>query len=83
MEVKRRLGQMTPVELGGKANQLQDAENKLDQWVMYCMFACACPPDIREDGNVKMTREIFHLILPSLRQASDSHAVSTPSLSGI
>ncbi|XP_078448512.1 ARM repeat superfamily protein isoform X2 [Wolffia australiana] len=73
-EVIRRLTQITPVEFGGKAYQLQEAENKQDQWVMYSMFACSCPPDPREDGTFKTTKGIYRLIFPSLRQASDTHA---------
>ncbi|CAA6655790.1 unnamed protein product [Spirodela intermedia] len=82
LEVMRRLAHITSVDLGGKAYQLLDAENKLDQWVMYSMFACSCPPDNREDGNFKTTKEIYHLIFPSLRQASDTHAHAAASAVG-
>jgi hypothetical protein len=72
IEVIQRLAHITPVELGGKAHQSQDTDNKLDQWLMYAMFACSCPPDSREGGS-GTTRELFHLIFPSLKSGSEAH----------
>lgn len=76
LEVIQRLAHITPVELGGKAHQSQDADNKLDQWLMYAIFACSCPTDIREGGGLAATRELFLLIFPSLKSGSDTHVVS-------
>ena len=76
LEVIHRLAHITPVELGGKAHQSQDADNKLDQWLMYAMFACSCPPDSRETGGLSATKDLFHLIFPSLKSGSEAHIVS-------
>ncbi|KAK9723905.1 hypothetical protein RND81_05G033400 [Saponaria officinalis] len=70
-QVIRRLGFITPIELGGKANQSQDVDNKLDQWLMYAMFACSCPPDAREAASLGATKELFRLIYPSLKSGSE------------
>lgn len=77
MEVLQRLAHITPAELGGKAYQSQDVDNKLDQWLMYAMFVCSCPPDSREAGSIAATRELYHLIFPSLKSGSEAHIVST------
>lgn len=76
LEVIQRLAHITPAELGGKAHPSQDTDNKLDQWLMYAMFACSCPPDSREGGGSAATKELFHLIFPSLKSGSDAHIVS-------
>ncbi|XP_052197088.1 uncharacterized protein LOC127804284 isoform X2 [Diospyros lotus] len=73
LEVIQRLAHITPVELGGKANQSQDADNKLDQWLMYAMFACSCPPDSRDTGGLSATKDLFHLIFPSIKSGSEAH----------
>ncbi|XP_022725396.1 uncharacterized protein LOC111281884 isoform X2 [Durio zibethinus] len=73
VEVLQRLAHITPAELGGKAHQSQDVDNKLDQWLMYAMFVCSCPPDSREPGSITATRELYHLIFPSLKSGSEAH----------
>ncbi|RZC73804.1 hypothetical protein C5167_049284 [Papaver somniferum] len=70
LEVMRRLAHITPAELGGKAHQSQDTENKLDQWLVYAMFACSCPP---EAGSLAVTKELYSLIFPSLKSGSEAH----------
>ncbi|XP_027924280.1 protein furry homolog isoform X2 [Vigna unguiculata] len=67
-EVMQRLTHITPAELGGKAHQSQDIDNKLDQWLMYTMFVCSCPPVARES-----TKDLYYLIFPSLKSGSDAH----------
>lgn len=71
----QRLAHITPAELGGKAHQSQDVDNKLDQWLMYAMFVCSCPPVARES-----TKDLYHLIFPSLKSGSDAHVVRAPHL---
>ncbi|TYJ49731.1 hypothetical protein E1A91_A01G155100v1 [Gossypium mustelinum] len=73
VEVLQRLAHITPAELGGKAHQSQDLDNKLDQWLMYAMFVCSCPPDSKEAGSIVATRELYHLIFPSLKSGSEAH----------
>nr|GMC62253.1 protein furry homolog-like [Ipomoea batatas] len=78
-EIIQRLAHITPAELGGKAHQSQDTDNKLDQWLMYAIFACSCPPDSRDGGDSAATKELFHLIFPSLKSGSEAqiHAATT------
>ncbi|XP_024928796.3 cell polarity protein mor2 isoform X3 [Ziziphus jujuba] len=73
IEVMQRLAHITPVELGGKAHQSQDTDNKLDQWLMYAMFICSCPPLSREAGGVTATKDLYHLIFPSLKSGTEAH----------
>ncbi|KAK1410220.1 hypothetical protein QVD17_36755 [Tagetes erecta] len=71
VQITKRLALVTPVELGGKAHQAQDADTKLDQWLMYAVFACSCPP-IKDGSGATATRELFHLIIPSLKSSSEA-----------
>lgn len=73
VEVIQRLAHITPIELGGKAHQSQDADNKLDQWLMYAMFACSCPSDSRESGGLTATKDLYHLIFLSLKSGSETN----------
>ncbi|KAL3844561.1 hypothetical protein ACJIZ3_001964 [Penstemon smallii] len=73
LEVIQRLAHITPAELGGKAHQSQDTDNKLDQWLMYAMFACSCPLASREVGGSAATKELFRLIFPSLKSGPEAH----------
>ncbi|XP_013662339.1 protein furry homolog [Brassica napus] len=72
-EIMHRLAYITPIELGGKASQSQDTDNKLDQWLLYAMFVCSCPPDGKDAGSIASTREMYHLIFPYLRFGSETH----------
>ncbi|KAB1211399.1 Protein furry homolog-like [Morella rubra] len=73
LEVLQRLAHITPVELGGKAHPSQDADNKLDQWLMYAMFVCSCPPMSKEAGGLAAPKDLYHLIFPSLKSGSEAH----------
>lgn len=76
LEVMQRLAHITPQELGGKAHQVQDTESKVDQWLIYAMFACCCPPDSREAGGLATTKDLYYLIFPSLKSGSEAQVVS-------
>lgn len=80
VEVLQRLAHVTPVELGGKAHPSQDSDNKLDQWLMYAMFLCSCPPAPRESPASGKAKDLYHLIFPSIKSGSEAHVVSTFSI---
>ncbi|KAI5056545.1 hypothetical protein GOP47_0028363 [Adiantum capillus-veneris] len=71
LEVVQRLANMTPSEFGGKTSQVQDFDSKLEQWHLYSMFACSCPPEDSEDGGLQAARDMFGMIFPLLRSVSD------------
>ncbi|KAI3721956.1 hypothetical protein L2E82_32976 [Cichorium intybus] len=72
VEIAKRLALMTPVEMGGKAHQFQDADSKVDQWLLYAVFACSCPPG-REGAVTTSTRELLRIIIPSLKSGSEAY----------
>ncbi|KAL3692961.1 hypothetical protein R1sor_006612 [Riccia sorocarpa] len=67
LEVVGRLAHITPMELGGKATQTNELDGKLDQWHMYSMFACSCPPEESDDG----IKELLRLVFPSLKSGNE------------
>lgn len=71
LEVVQRLSNMTPLDLGGKGLQTQDFEGKLEQWHMYSMFACSCPPEESEDGGMQAAKDMFNMIFPLLKSTSE------------
>ncbi|KAG6602549.1 Protein furry-like-like protein, partial [Cucurbita argyrosperma subsp. sororia] len=71
VEVLQRLAHVTPVDLGGKAHQSQDSDNKLDQWLMYAMFLCSCPPNPKESPASGKAKELYHFIFPSIKSGSE------------
>ncbi|XP_022133954.1 cell polarity protein mor2 isoform X2 [Momordica charantia] len=73
VEVLQRLAHVTPIELGGKAHTSQDSDNKLDQWLMYAMFLCSCPPAPRESPVSGKAKDLYHLIFPSIKSGSEPH----------
>ncbi|XP_022993980.1 cell polarity protein mor2-like isoform X1 [Cucurbita maxima] len=73
VEVLQRLAHVTPVDLGGKAHPSQDSDNKLDQWLMYAMFLCSCPPGPRESPATGKAKDLYHLIFPSIKSGSEAH----------
>ncbi|KAJ7549297.1 hypothetical protein O6H91_07G048400 [Diphasiastrum complanatum] len=71
LEVVERLAHITTIELGGKATASHDSDSRLDQWHMYSMFACSCPPEDADDGGSQSLKDLFRLIMPSLKSGSE------------
>lgn len=76
LEVTQRLSNMMPLDPAGKGTQLKDLEGKLDQWHLYSMFACSCPPEESEDAGMQAAKDMFNLIFPLLKSPSDAQIVS-------
>jgi hypothetical protein len=76
LEVITRLAQITPVDLGGKATQSNDSDSKLDQWHIYSMFACSCPPEDSSDGGIQSVKDLLRLVFPYLKSGNDGQIVS-------
>ncbi len=72
-----RLAQITPVDLGGKATQSNDSDSKLDQWHIYSMFACSCPPEDSSDGGIQSVKDLLRLVFPYLKSGNDGQIVSS------
>lgn len=70
-----RLSYITPSDFGGKAGKVQDVDSKLDQWHLYSMFACSCPPENAPDGGAGSVKELLRLVFPFLRAGSENQAV--------
>jgi hypothetical protein len=77
MEVITRLTHLTPVDLGGKSAQSHEGDSKLDQWHLYSMFACACPPEDCSDGGIRSVKDLFRLVFPYLKSGNDGQIVSS------
>lgn len=76
LEVITRLTHITPIDLGGKAGQSNEGDTKLDQWHLYSMFACSCPPEDCSDGGIKSVKDLFRLVLPYLKSGNEGQIVS-------
>lgn len=80
LEVITRLAHITPVDLGGKSAQSHESDSKLDQWHLYSMFACSCPPEDSSDGLFRSVKELCRLVFPYLKSGNEGQVVSSTSL---
>ena len=80
LEVITRLAHITPTDSGGKSAQSHESDSKLDQWHLYSMFACACPPEDSSDGGFRSVKDLCRLVFPYLKSGNDGQIVSPPVL---
>ncbi|XP_024390755.1 uncharacterized protein [Physcomitrium patens] len=76
LEVITRLGHITPVDLGGKSAQSHESDSKLDQWHLYSMFACSCPPEDSSDGLFRSVKELCRLVFPYLKSGNEGQVAA-------
>lgn len=77
LEVISRLSYITNQDLGGKSAQSHESDSKLDQWHLYSMFACSCPPEDSSDGGFRSVKELCRLVFPYLKSGNDGQIVSS------
>ena len=76
LEVITRLANITSTDVGGKSAQSHENDSKLDQWHLYSMFACACPPEDSSDGGFRSVKDLCRLVFPYLKSGNDLQIVS-------
>lgn len=85
LEVVARLSTITPVDSFGKPTPYTyslESESKIEQWHLYCMFACACPAEDAVDGGVQSVRELMRLVMPCLKSGNDAQQYAAMSALG-
>ncbi|XP_024392551.1 uncharacterized protein [Physcomitrium patens] len=71
LEIISRLANITATDLGGKSAQSHEIDSKLDQWHLYSMFACGCPPEDSTDGGIRSVRDLCRLVFPYLKSGNE------------
>jgi hypothetical protein len=85
LEVVARLSTITPVDSFGKPTPYTyslESDSKIEQWHLYCMFACACPAEDAVDGGVQSVRELMRLVMPCLKSGNDAQQYAAMSALG-
>ncbi|CAI5507771.1 unnamed protein product [Closterium sp. Naga37s-1] len=72
LEVVARMTPLSPADSSAKAGAGGDGDTKLEQWQLYAMFACACPPEDAPDGGEQSIKELVRLVLPMARSGAES-----------
>eukprot|EP00897_Mesotaenium_endlicherianum_P002114 jgi/Mesen1/1930/ME000146S01025 len=67
LEVVARMSALTPQDTTGKGVPQFDVDSRLDQWHMYAMFACSCPPEDAPDGGLQSIKDLLLTVLPVVR----------------